>query len=167
MEDLELERRINSTRKLIDDSDLSEDHKESLHESVEQAARCANGSTEKLHDLTVAFCKSVLRSARNDVSFGKRVADAMKDPLAAQKEEIVEALREVVQEHIVDCPMRKQLESGRFGGQRRENKMTWMEFALALAGKKYLCFAFAVTVFSPNLPGIIQGLSNVWQRFHP
>lgn len=147
MEDKDLERKIDATRKAIAQSELSEDHKEALHESLDQAAKSANGSPEKLHDLTVAFCKSVLRTARSDISFKARVTDAIQKPLDNLRDELVKAVADLLDTHTVNCPMKN---------APKQYPTTWKDVGKAAVANPYFCIALGIAAFSPNIVGIIQ-----------
>jgi hypothetical protein len=146
MEDKDLERKIKATREAISQSCLTEDHKEALHESLDQAAKSANGSPEKLHDLTVAFCKSTLRTARSDISFKSRVIDAVQAPLDNLRDELIAAMTKLLDSHTFNCPMKN----------KEQKPTTLLDVAKSAVTNKWFCIAAAVAAFSPNIVGIIQ-----------
>ncbi len=146
MQDKDLERKIDATRGAIAKSELSEDHKEALHESLDQAAKSANGSPEKLHDLTVAFCKSVIRTARSDISFKDRVTEAVQKPLDNLRDELIKAVSGLLDTHTVNCPMKN----------APKQTTTLYDVAKAAVSNKWFCIAIAVATFSPNIVGIVQ-----------
>jgi hypothetical protein len=145
MEDQDLERTIKAAREAIEDSELADPHKEALHESLDQAAKSANGSTEKLHDLTVAFCKSVIRSTRSDITFKDRVIDAVQGPLDKLREDIIEAVASLINSHTNSCP---------YKGEKTAPTTFW-DVAKAAVTNKWFCIAIAVATFSPNIVSIV------------
>jgi hypothetical protein len=147
MEDKDLERKINATRGAIAKSELSDDHKEALHESLDQAAKSANGSPEKLHDLTVAFCKSVIRGARSDISFKDRVTEAVQKPLDNLRDELIKAVAELLDTHTVSCPMKTTV---------KQPPTTWKDVWKTAVANPYFCVALGIAAFSPNIVGIVQ-----------
>jgi hypothetical protein len=146
MEDVDLERKIKATREAISESELSDEHKEALHESLDQAAKSANGSPEKLHDLTVAFCKGVLRSARSDISFKNRVIDAVSGPLNTMKDEILDGVAKMLKDHVISCPNQ----------YVKPAPTTLYDVALAAAKNPWFYFAVSAIAFSPNAVAIID-----------
>jgi hypothetical protein len=146
MEDKDLERKIDAMRDSIARSDLTEDHKEVLHESLDQAAKTANGSQEKLHDLTVAFCRSVLRTARSDISFKSRVTDAVQIPLDNLRDELISAMTKLLDSHTFNCPMKNP----------KQEPTTVLDIVKVAVTNKWFCMAVAVATFSPNIVGIVQ-----------
>lgn len=146
MNDAVLASKIDKTKKVIDDSkDLSPDEKEALHDSVDQAAATANGSEQKLHDLTVSHCKSVLRAARFEVTFKGRVIDAVSGPLADLKDELVKSVGDIVENHVSHCPMKG----------KTDKETTLLDVAKAAVTNKWFCIAIAIATFSPNIVGIV------------
>lgn len=146
MEDKDLERKIDATREAIEHSDLHEEHKEALHESLDQAAKSANGSPEKLHDLTVAFCKSVIRSSRSDITFKDRVVDAIAGPLNEMKDEILKGVKDMLEKHVVSCPNQ----------YVKPPPTTLLDVAMAAAKNTWFYVAVAAIAFSPNAVAIID-----------
>jgi hypothetical protein len=150
MEDKDLERKIDATREAIAQSKLTEDHKEALHESLDQAAKSANGSMEKLHDLSVAFCKATIRTARSDISFKARVADAVQEPLDTLRKDLIKAVGDLLSAHTLNCPMNKP----------DARATTWKDVVMAGVKNKWFCIAIAVIAFSPNLVAVVQ----LWKK---
>jgi hypothetical protein len=150
MEDKDLERKIEAARDAIAHSQLTEDHKEALHESLDQAAKSANGSMEKLHDLSVAFCKATIRTARSDISFKSRVADAVQEPLDTLRKDLIKAVGDLLSAHTLNCPMNKP----------DARATTWKDVVMAGVKNKWFCIAIAVIAFSPNLVAVVQ----LWKK---
>lgn len=147
MKDEALARKVAQAKKVIDDSkDLSPDEREALHDSVDQAAATANGSQQKLDDLTVSHCKAVLRAARFEASFKDRVIDAVQGPLDAMRDELIEAMTKLLVTHTLNCPM----------NGKEAKATTWKDVALSASKNPYFYAAVAAIAFSPNAVAIID-----------
>ena len=161
MTDKDLERKIEAARSAIGGSDLEEEHKESLHETLDQAAKTANGSPEKLQDLTVAFCKGVIRSVRADVTFKPRVASAVQPLLDQLLADMTTAVAKLLNEHTMSCPNKASIDALKEDIDDKlaiahERPTTLMDLAKIALSNPWFYFAVAVIAFSPNVIGIID-----------
>lgn len=151
MKDEALARKIETVKGSIDDAkDLSPDEREALHDLVDHAAATANGSQQKLDDLTVSHCKAVLRTARFELSFKDRVVDAIGGPLTALKDEILEGVGAMLKAHVVSCPNQ----------YVKPAPTTILDVAMAAAKNPWFYFAVSVVAFSPNLVAVVQ----LWKK---
>lgn len=151
MKDEALARKIESVKSTIDDAkDLSPDEKEALHDLVDQAAATANGSQQKLDDLTVSHCKAVLRTARFELSFKDRVIDAIKEPLKDLKTELIDAVAQLLEDHKLNCPM----------NGKPAQPTTLMDLAKTALANNMFYVAVAVIAFSPN----VVELYKLWKQ---
>jgi hypothetical protein len=153
MEDKDLERKLDAARKAIEGAELSPEHKESLQEALDQAAKSANGSSEKLHDLTVAVCKGAIRSARSDISFRDRVIDAVQGPLDKLREDLIKAVGDLLTTHTVNCP-------NKFVKSEPPPPTTLLDVAKIAVQNKWFYIAISVIAFSPNLVAVVE----LWKK---
>lgn len=142
-----LARKVEKTKEFIDEAKLSPDEKEVLHNSIDKAASTANGSQDKLGDLTESHCLSVLRATRFEASFKDRVIDALSGPLDTMKDELITVLSKVINDHVEDCPMR--------GKDLTPPETTWKDVAKAAVQNRWAWVAVAVATFSPNIVSIV------------
>jgi hypothetical protein len=161
MEDKDLERKINAAREAIGESDLHDDHKEALHEALDQAAKTANGSQEKLHDMSVALCKGTLRNVRTDITFKPRVSEAVQPLLDKLLTDMTAAVAKLLNEHTMSCPNKASIDAlkeeieDRFS-QSNAQPTTWKDLAKIALSNPWFYFAVSVIAFSPNILGIID-----------
>lgn len=149
MKDEALARKIETVKGSIDDAkDLSPDEREALHDLVDHAAATANGSQQKLDDLTVSHCKAVLRTARFELSFKDRVVDAIGGPLTGLKDEIIKGVGDMLKAHVVSCPNQ----------YVKPQPTTILDVIMAMAKNTWFYFAVAAIAFNPNAVAIIDRL---------
>jgi hypothetical protein len=98
----------------------------------------------------VAFCKATIRTARSDISFKARVADAVQEPLDTLRKDLIKAVGDLLSAHTLNCPMNKP----------DARATTWKDVVMAGVKNKWFCIAIAVIAFSPNLVAVVQ----LWKK---
>lgn len=99
----DLELKINGVMEEISDCDLDIDEKIFLKEKVLQAKACANGSTNKIDDMSKVLLHSTLHQVKSEVRLPAKISKVVREELRETEKNIARNTVEAINNHTNEC----------------------------------------------------------------
>lgn len=99
----DLEMKIQSVMEEISVCDLEFDEKSFLKEKVIQARACANGSTNKIDDMSKVMLHSTLHQVKSEVRLPAKISKVVREELKETEKNIAKSTIEAIANHTNEC----------------------------------------------------------------
>lgn len=103
----EMEMKITNVITEVDEAEMDFDEKTFLYEKILQAKACANGSTDKIDDMSKVLLHSTLHQVKTEVRLPIKITKIVRDELADTEKKIIAGVKVIIddsiQAHAKDC----------------------------------------------------------------
>lgn len=99
----DLEMKIQSVMEEISECDLDFDEKAFLKEKVIQARSCANGSTNKIDDMSKVLLHSTLHQVKSEVRLPAKISKVVREELKETEKNISKNMVDAINNHTNEC----------------------------------------------------------------
>lgn len=103
----EMEMKITNVVTEVDEADMDFDEKTFLYEKILQAKACANGSTDKIDDMSKVLLHSTLHQVKTEVRLPVKITKIVREELAETEKKIIAGVKTIIndsiQSHAKEC----------------------------------------------------------------
>jgi hypothetical protein len=99
----ELKVKINNVLGEIEHSDLTFDEKTAYQQKVIQAKNCANGTKDKIDDISKVLLNASLHQILAEIRLPKKISTVVRSELKDMEKNITDNIRLAIQEHTDEC----------------------------------------------------------------
>jgi Na+-translocating ferredoxin:NAD+ oxidoreductase RNF subunit RnfB len=99
----ELNIKISKVMEEIEESELSFDEKATLQQKVIQAKKCANGSQDKIDEMSKVLLNSTLHQITSEIRLPKKISSAIREELKDTEKNITASVRQAIKDHADEC----------------------------------------------------------------
>ncbi len=87
----------------IEHSDLQYDEKTFQQEKILQARACANGSADKIDDISKVLLQSAIHEVKTEIRLPSKIRNVVREELAETEKNITAIIRQEIKEHAAQC----------------------------------------------------------------
>lgn len=99
----ELNAKISNVMAEIEDSALSYDEKTALQQKVIQAKKSANGSQDKIDEMSKVLLNSTLYQVTSEIRLPKKISSAVRNELDQTEKNITANIKQAIKDHTDEC----------------------------------------------------------------